>query len=64
MTTSQYFVYMIAVGQIVFGLVALATGWAAPSEATTVLMIGLSTFGIHSHNVAVAGALRRAGSLR
>ncbi len=45
--------YVVAIAEIVFGLVGLVTGWMSAAEATLVIGLGTSTFGIHSHNVAV-----------
>jgi hypothetical protein len=50
--------YVIAFGEIIFALVGLVTGWISAAEATTILVLGLSTFGIHKQNVAIAAAAR------
>lgn len=57
-TTTSKLVYAIALGQILFGIVALVTGWTSSAEALGVIMLGLSTFGIHHSNVATAAAAR------
>lgn len=49
--------YVIAVGEIAFAAIGYFTGWMAPMESATLFTIGLSTFGIHSHNVAVGRSL-------
>lgn len=51
-------VYGLAIGQILFGIVALVTGWVSSADALTVIMLGLSVFGIHSSNVAAVAAAR------
>jgi hypothetical protein len=57
-TANNVFVgYAVAVGEIVFGAIGLITGWISAAEAMTVITLGLSTFGIHQHNVAVGRAL-------
>lgn len=55
-TTQSYIGYIIAGGEVLFGLIGLVTGWIGAVEATTIMTLGLSTFGIHNHNVAVAAA--------
>lgn len=54
--TTKTIAYVIAVLEILFGAVGYVTGWATSTEALAILTIGLSTFGIHQFNAAVAAA--------
>lgn len=49
--------YVVAAVQIVFGLAGLITGWISNAESLTILMLGLSVFGIHNSNIALGRSL-------
>ncbi len=43
--------HLVGIGQVVIGLILLATGWVSQAESLALLMLGVSTFGI-SHTAA------------
>lgn len=50
--------YAIAVLEVIFAGIGWVTGWINPTEALTLFSVGISTLGIHGHNVAVGRALQ------
>lgn len=47
----------IAIAQILFGAVGITTGWINASDSLTIIMLGLSVFGVHNSNVKLGRAL-------
>ena len=57
MNNTAFWGYAVAALEVVFAGIGWITGWIQPTEALTLLSVGLSTLGIHSHNVAVGKAV-------